>query len=434
MEYAPTVTQQQQQSEFPQLDSGLTVLVFKQGDDPIDAINHMMSFLLVVVTSGFPTTNNQTYTPVASGSNSGKQRAVICYNYKGKDTCPNNLGILEGQAPQTVITHNATYQADDLDAYESDYDELNTVKISLMANLSHYGSDALVEVHNHDNVENNMINQDPNIFTRPAKVEVPKELLKVSMVNTSLKKLKHHLAGFDVVVKVVEQQRLESKTFAVKMNQVLNENERLLEQVITKDIMNIVVNSSMDNSFVKVDTQLNQEVLQRDNSVSNQNALSFDQYFELNELKAQSQEKDTVIKKLKERIKTLSGNMNKDKVKKELEEIETINFKLDHRVSKHVAENKHLKQTYKQLYDLIKSTCEKGLIIAALRDELRKLKRKAIADTMISTHTIDPQMLKVDVELIAPRLLNNRTVHSDYLRLTQEQAAILMEVVEQGKS
>nr|GEX98467.1 hypothetical protein [Tanacetum cinerariifolium] len=36
---------------------------------------------------------------------------------------------------------------------------------------------------------------------RPTKVEVPKELPKVSMVNTSLEKLKHHLASFDVVVK-----------------------------------------------------------------------------------------------------------------------------------------------------------------------------------------------------------------------------------------
>ncbi|GJV43670.1 hypothetical protein Tco_1428206 [Tanacetum coccineum] len=41
----------------------------------------------------------------------------------------------------------------------------------------------------------------PTLSSRPTKVEVPKELLKVSMVNTSLKKLKHHLAGFDVVVK-----------------------------------------------------------------------------------------------------------------------------------------------------------------------------------------------------------------------------------------
>ncbi|GKC59316.1 retrotransposon protein, putative, unclassified, partial [Tanacetum coccineum] len=89
---------------------------------------------------------------------------------KVKDTCPENalnrgnrmthdLGILEAQATQTVITHNAAYQVDDLDAYDSDCDELNTAKVSLMANLSHFGSNALAEVHNPDNVDNNMINQ-----------------------------------------------------------------------------------------------------------------------------------------------------------------------------------------------------------------------------------------------------------------------------------
>ncbi|GJS23215.1 reverse transcriptase domain-containing protein [Tanacetum coccineum] len=65
----------------------------------------------------------------------------------------------KSQATQMVITHNAAYQADDLDAYDSDCDELNTAKVALMANLSHYGSDTLAEVHNHDNVDNNMINQ-----------------------------------------------------------------------------------------------------------------------------------------------------------------------------------------------------------------------------------------------------------------------------------
>ncbi|GJY45323.1 retrovirus-related pol polyprotein from transposon TNT 1-94 [Tanacetum coccineum] len=140
----------------------------------------------------------RTYTPVASGSNSGKQRTVICYNCKGeghmskqctklkrkldnswfKDKVllvqaqangkilhEEELAFLadpripESQATQTLITHNTAYQADDLDAYDSDCDELNTAKIALMANLSHYGLDALAEVHNHDNVDNNMINQ-----------------------------------------------------------------------------------------------------------------------------------------------------------------------------------------------------------------------------------------------------------------------------------
>nr|GEV60822.1 hypothetical protein [Tanacetum cinerariifolium] len=55
-------------------------------------------------------------------------------------------GIAEGQATQTIITHNVAYQADDLDAYDSDCDKLNTSKVSLIENLSHYGSDVLAEI------------------------------------------------------------------------------------------------------------------------------------------------------------------------------------------------------------------------------------------------------------------------------------------------
>nr|GEY26341.1 hypothetical protein [Tanacetum cinerariifolium] len=231
VEYAPSVDQQ---PKFFQLDFDLIVLVFHQGDDPIDAINHMMSFLTAVVTSRYPTTNNQlrnssnprqqatinngrvtlqpiqgrqtslavgtsrTYTQGASGNNSRKQRTIICYNCKGEGhmskqcTKPKRKrddswfkdkvllvqaqandqilhdeelafladpGIIKVQTTQTVITHNAAYQADDFDAYDSDCDEFNTAKVSLMVNISHYGLDDLAEVHNHDNVNNNMINQ-----------------------------------------------------------------------------------------------------------------------------------------------------------------------------------------------------------------------------------------------------------------------------------
>nr|GEZ18588.1 hypothetical protein [Tanacetum cinerariifolium] len=56
-----------------------------------------------------------------------------------------DLGIAETQNTHYVVTNNAAYQADDLDAYESDCDEINSAKIALMANLSHYESDNLVE-------------------------------------------------------------------------------------------------------------------------------------------------------------------------------------------------------------------------------------------------------------------------------------------------
>ncbi|GJU61409.1 hypothetical protein Tco_1243244 [Tanacetum coccineum] len=144
---------------------------------------------------------------------------------------------------------------------------LHKEELAFLADLG-TAEDTLAEVHNTDNMDNNMINQDvqvipsskqsnvvnhseteitsfqnpfylkkaqqlkPKLYVgnvikntsaivitdfeetlvlaeeshptpscRPTKVEVTKELPKASMVNTSLKKLKHHLAGFDVVVK-----------------------------------------------------------------------------------------------------------------------------------------------------------------------------------------------------------------------------------------
>nr|GEZ47983.1 hypothetical protein [Tanacetum cinerariifolium] len=141
---------------------------------------------------------SRTYTPRASENNSGKQRTFIYYNYKGEGhmskqcTKPKRKlddswfkdkvllvqsqvngqilheeelvfladpGIVEAQATHTVIAHNAAYQANDLDAYDSDCDELSATKVALMENLSHYGSNDLAEVHNHDNVNDNVINQ-----------------------------------------------------------------------------------------------------------------------------------------------------------------------------------------------------------------------------------------------------------------------------------
>ncbi|GJY65543.1 hypothetical protein Tco_0467781 [Tanacetum coccineum] len=351
-----------------------------------------------------------------------------------------------------------------------------------------------------------MNSPEPTLSSRPTKVEVPKELPKVSMVNTSLKKLKYHLAGFDVVVKekttpaaIIEgswgfehtkacfrdeiipfvkalkdllnsfNQYLVDELFEVQnvfhqMEHALNENERLLEQVLSKDIVNIIVNSSVDNSDVNVksvlnlrlsfkqislkkrfmiscskrfsDTQLNQELFQRDNSVSNQSAPSIDQYFEINEFKAQSQEKDTVIKKLKEQIKSLYGNKNENKVKKDFEEIETINIELDHRVSKLIAKNEHLKHTYKQLYDSIKPARIRSKE-QCLKNELRKLKGKSVIacrESVNKPKVITPVVHKVDLEPLSPKLKNNKEAHIDYIKITKENADTLCDIVEQART
>nr|GEV96338.1 reverse transcriptase domain-containing protein [Tanacetum cinerariifolium] len=401
-----------QQSEFSQHDTGLVVPVFQKGDDPIDAINHMMSFLTAVVTSRYPPTNNQ----LISLSNSRQQATINNGKPKKKRDeawfkdkvllvqAQANRHVLheeelefladpeitETQSTQYVVTNNAAYQVDDLDAYDSDCDEINPAKIALMANLSYYGSDNLAESLEIDNLKHilsehlkekesleqkvkelnnivfkrnqsaqtihmltkpqffydnstrqvlgfqnpyylkraqqlepklydcsviqktdaivihdseetlmledeihskmlqkqkdpmmsekkvntkpvdyaalNQLSQDfktrfvpqtelsaeqafwsqnsvnskePILSTSTTIVEVPKELSKVNMVNSRLKKLKFHLAGFDVVVK--------ERTIATAItDDVLKENERLLEQAISTDIVNIVVNANVN--------------------------------------------------------------------------------------------------------------------------------------------------------------------------------------------
>nr|GEU87216.1 ribonuclease H-like domain-containing protein [Tanacetum cinerariifolium] len=70
-----------------------------------------------------------------------------------------DLSIVEGLVTQSVITHNAAYQADDSDAYDSDCDEISTTKAILMANLSSYESDVLSEVPISDSTNNDKLNQ-----------------------------------------------------------------------------------------------------------------------------------------------------------------------------------------------------------------------------------------------------------------------------------
>ncbi|GKE93106.1 reverse transcriptase domain-containing protein [Tanacetum coccineum] len=154
----------------------------------------MMSFLSTIVTSRFPTTNNQ----LRNSSNprqqatihdgrvivqpvwgiQSQQRVVKCFNCQGeghmviqfpkpkrkrgatwfrdkvllvkaqgsgKVLNEEELEFLadpevaEGPVTQTIITHNAAYQADDLDAYDSDCGDFSTAKAVLMTNMSSFG-------------------------------------------------------------------------------------------------------------------------------------------------------------------------------------------------------------------------------------------------------------------------------------------------------
>ncbi|GJV90323.1 retrovirus-related pol polyprotein from transposon TNT 1-94 [Tanacetum coccineum] len=113
---------------------------------------------------------SRTYTPGASGSNSGKQRTVICYNYKWEGhmsrqcTKPkrkrDDSWFKEKVLLVQAQAHGQIQNEEEL-AFLADPD---IPEVGLMANLSHYGSDALAEsnVVNHSETK---ITSDSNIIS-----------------------------------------------------------------------------------------------------------------------------------------------------------------------------------------------------------------------------------------------------------------------------
>nr|GEV01180.1 hypothetical protein [Tanacetum cinerariifolium] len=561
------------QHEFHANEVHLMHELFKQGDDPIYAINHMMSFLSTVVTPRYLSTNNQlrnssnprqpatindkrvtlqpvqgrqlsfgigitrTYTPGASGSNSGKQRTVICYNYKGKrmdesipydqkcksfkelfkikrsvgtifdrvehyketiakrtyfghidpfvqntteaNFCPkirrinadlenfhvclkeemvanlryfNSLelevdslrsqletdktqflneitrllreyyyadhmnaildpGIAEGQATQTVITHNAAYQADDLDAYDSDCDELNISKVSLMANLSHYGSDVLAKI----NLDNRSVNDNltGELERYKEQVKVLKEGQNVDLKSQGIvSDSSEHSIEIDLLKQTLSEQIKEKESLMQRVTLLKNDfkkeesrnidRELALEKKIKHWIILFIKEINQHKLFIS--QQLEPKIYDG-NVIKSTSAIVIPDFEEALMLAEESHP-------------STSCRSTKVEVPKELPKVSMVNTSLK-KLKHHLAG-----------FDMV----VKERTTATTITEGSKLEEKALVDNDVTTHTIAPEMLKIDMELLAPKMLNNRTNHSDYLRHTQEQAAILKEVVEQGKS
>ncbi|GJV83288.1 hypothetical protein Tco_1523186 [Tanacetum coccineum] len=114
---------------------------------------------------------------------------------------------------------------------------------------------------------------------------------------------------------------------------------------------------------LEVSMQLKQEVFQNDESCVSQNAVEILEYFEINDLKARLQDKDTTICKLKDTIKSLRENTKEQNVNHDKCELEPINKELENSVAKLLSENErlcneinHVKQVFKNQFDSIKQT------------------------------------------------------------------------------
>ncbi|GKC76928.1 hypothetical protein Tco_1127702, partial [Tanacetum coccineum] len=284
--------------------------------------------------------------------------------------------------------------------------------------------------------------------------EAPSELPKVSLVNESLKKLKFHLAKFDSVVKIrttpdaltegewgiehtktvfinenipflkslkdifnafdkdllneitevqtisnqmetaIQQCSVDKQYFEIVKKELFLENDRLLQEIMSQDVLLSVMNSiTLNGESVNVEMQRSE---------------SYDKCFNLDaELSKTQNACNDLLKK---------RNDKEEKVKQDMDETETIHIELEHSVAKLLSENEclhkeidHLKQIYKDQVDSIKKTHvrtkehsdslilqlnsksvenaklkaqiqDKVFMITSLKNNLRKLKGKEIVD------------------------------------------------------
>ncbi|GKC98853.1 hypothetical protein Tco_1169128, partial [Tanacetum coccineum] len=150
----------------------LAVPVFNKGDDLIDAINKMMSFLSTIVSSRFPSTNNQ-----LRNSSNPRQHAIIndgrvtIQPYQGRtnshaagtygsrvNSASSGGQNSSQQRVEKVLLVEAQGMGKVLSEEELEF-LADPAKVTLMANFSRYGLDVLSEVPNPDNTHNNMLNQ-----------------------------------------------------------------------------------------------------------------------------------------------------------------------------------------------------------------------------------------------------------------------------------
>nr|GEU62275.1 retrovirus-related Pol polyprotein from transposon TNT 1-94 [Tanacetum cinerariifolium] len=398
----------------------------EKGDDPINGINHMMSFLTTVVTSCYPTTNNQlrnssnprqqatinnkrvTLQPIQGRQTSlaagilrkhtlQEQVETILRNKgllsvttaKGKATCPKNALNQRGNG----MINGLRIKSDDLDAYDSDCNEINTAKVALMANLSHYSSDDLAEAHNHANVNHN-INLDNksvnDILT--AELERYKERIRILTEGQNV-----DLKSKDNVLDSCAQS-VEIDSLKQTLSEHLKENESLMQTVtLLKNNFQKEESRNIDKEIAleKQIKELNNIVFKR-----NQSAQTKAQQLEPNLYDGNVIEKTNaiVIRDSEETLMLAKG-------------------------SQPTPFSRHTKLEVPK--ELPKVSMEKVLVITALKYNLRKLKGKAIVDDVVTSHPIDLEMLKVDVVPLAPKLRNNRSVHSDYIRHTQVVQVVL---------
>ncbi|GJT90953.1 hypothetical protein Tco_1079798 [Tanacetum coccineum] len=199
----------------------LVVSVFSLGDDPIACLNKAMSFLTVVASSSATSSRETRSNATSSGGNNASEQArvVKCYNCQGK-------GQMAKQCTQPKRPRNAAWykdkamlveaQIEDLDTYDSNCDDVSNAKAVLMANISNYGSDVILEVPHSETYLNDMENQSVHAMQNFEQTPVVDEKANKEQNNES-------------VIAELERYKEKVKTFEQRLNIDLSSHAKMID-------------------------------------------------------------------------------------------------------------------------------------------------------------------------------------------------------------
>nr|GEW23516.1 hypothetical protein [Tanacetum cinerariifolium] len=254
---------------FPQLNLGLDVPSFLPSDDPIASLNKAMAFISTVFASRYPPTNNQLRTSsnprnqaTIQDGRAHESRVILDEEQLAFLADPGDRVDL-GPNTQTLPT-TATFQTEDLDAFNSDCDEAPSASAVLMAKLSAYESYVLSEKYDPLSVIDSEETLDLAEVTRTWGFEHIRKAFKKDVI-PFVKSLRESFTTFDqglfkeinkmeVVLNQmeteVEQCFVDRKCVEIKKKELLTENDYLLEQIIFHDIMCSVMHANVENKCV----------------------------------------------------------------------------------------------------------------------------------------------------------------------------------------
>ncbi|GJV46803.1 retrovirus-related pol polyprotein from transposon TNT 1-94 [Tanacetum coccineum] len=243
---------------------------------------------------------------------------------------------------------------------------------------------------------------------------------------------------FEQMDNVVQQCSVDKQCLEIAKKELLLENDRLLQQIMSQDILLTVMNSmSLCCESVNMDGKRKESCNLEAELLKSQNAFKYllKRYSQL-ERHSQIQDKDTTICKLKDTIKSMRERSKEENVNYDYCEITTKNVELENSVAKLLLKNErlyneinHVKQVFKDQFDSIKKTRVRT------KEQIKGKRLDDIAAQIPSANKLlSRKWFNLDLEPLAPRLLQNREMHIEYLKYTQEQADILWGIVEQAKA